>query len=300
MKRELHGSKEIVPHIESNQFTLYVNQEYESYASHWHSELEIIMPLENGYTVILENVTYQLEPFDILIIPSGVSHELIAPPTGRRIILLVRHHIVQEVNGFDSVYNRFFPCALFLHTENETEHRKMVSLLKTAMEEYSARQPLWEASIHGAMIRFFVIAGRIYINHTELKPMASPRRQRAYTETFFSVCTYINDHCSEKLTLEETARLAGFSRSQFIRLFKDYTGVSYYEYLTRQRLTKADILLGEPEYSITEIAMHSGFNSLSTFNRVFKSYHHCTPMEYRQHHRRDMPLREPGGEAKSG
>ncbi len=289
MARELHGSREIVPHEESNQFTMYMNRETECYPSHWHSELEVIMPLENIYTINLEGTTYLLEPQDIMIIPSGISHELIAPATGRRLILLVRHQIVREVNGFDSVYNRFFPCALFRHGENEADHRKMVGLLETAMEEYATRQPLWEASMHGAVIRFFVIAGRIFINRSELRPMVSPRKQRAYTETFFAVCTYINDHCSEKLTLEETAKLAGFSRSQFIRLFKDYTGVSYYEYLTRQRLTRADILLGEPEYSITEIAMHSGFNSLSTFNRVFKSYHHCTPMEYRQHHQRNVP-----------
>ena len=54
---------------------------------------------------------------------------------------------------------------------------------------------------------------------------------------------------------------------------------------------KADIMLAEPELSITEIAMRSGFNSLSTFNRVFKAHHNCTPMEYRRHYQvgEEMP-----------
>ena len=38
----------------------------------------------------------------------------------------------------------------------------------------------------------------------------------------------------------------------------------------------------QPNLSITEVAMHSGFNSLSTFNRIFKSAKNCTPWEYKR------------------
>lgn len=287
MIEQLNGTKETVLHTESRNFKLYMNEINESYPPHWHSEMEIIMPLENIYTIILENTKYVLSPYDIIVIPSGASHQLIAPASGRRLIFQVSHAIVREVNGFDSIYNRFFPCAVFRNDGGkETPHAQMIRLLLEVSEEYRDMHPLWEASIHGMIIRFFVIAGRICIHRADSFPGVRQKKQQAYIDTFFSICTYLNDHFAEPLSLESTADMAGFSKSQFIRLFKEYSGTSYYEYLTRRRLMRADILLGEPEYSITEVAMHSGFNSLATFNRVFKAHHHCTPMEYRQQIRR--------------
>ena len=92
----------------------------------------------------------------------------------------------------------------------------------------------------------------------------------------------MNEHCTEDLSLEALADMTGFSKSHFIRLFKEFAGVSYYEYLTKRRLLNAELLLDNPECSIADIAMQSGFNSLATFNRVFKASHNCTPTDYRK------------------
>ena len=285
MKRELHGSREIVDHSQSEEFTLYVNNESESYSSHWHSELEIAMPLEQEYTIIIDKSIYRLKPYDILIIPSGVSHELIAPESGRRLFLLVRYELLREIRGFASLYNRFFPC-MFFPADGSAEHRCMISCLESAIEEHENRHPLWEASIQSCITQFFIQAGRVILSAKEKPPVPGKRTWRTHTETFLQICNYITEHCTQKLSLEDAAKAAGFSRSQFIRLFREYSGSSFYEYLTRQRMTRADILLSEPDLSITEVAMQSGFGSLSTFNRVFRAYHHCTPMEYRHEMRR--------------
>ena len=114
MIEELHGRRETVLHPATQAFRLYMNIEAENYPAHWHTDLEIIMPIENIYTAVIEKQSYCLEPNDIFIIPSGQIHELIAPPKGRRLIFQVDHAILREVNGFDSIYNKFFPYALFL------------------------------------------------------------------------------------------------------------------------------------------------------------------------------------------
>lgn len=282
MIEKLQGTKETVLHTESPDFKLYMNVETENYPIHWHTDLEIIMPLENIYTVVLEEKNYVLHPYDIIIIPSGSLHELIAPEHGQRLIFQVSHSILQEVNGFDSVYNKFFPCAVFRSSEKRDRQSVMISLLEDIISEYFGAQPLFIASIHALTIQFFVEAGRIRIGQADTFVSVKKQKQQAYIDTFLSVCSYINNHCTEALTLEELADMAGFSKSHFIRLFKEFAGVSCYEYLTKRRMIYADILLSEPEYSITEVAMQSGFNSLATFNRIFKANHHCTPMEYRK------------------
>ena len=44
---------------------------------------------------------------------------------------------------------------------------------------------------------------------------------------------------------------------------------------------RLQLLLLAPDLSITEVAMQSGFNSLSTFNRIFKAAKNCTPSSYK-------------------
>lgn len=57
--------------------------------------------------------------------------------------------------------------------------------------------------------------------------------------------------------------------------------MSCYEYLIGRRIAYAERLLLTPNLSITEVAMQSGFNSLSTFNRIFKTAKNCTPSSYK-------------------
>ena len=102
------------------------------------------------------------------------------------------------------------------------------------------------------------------------------------------VCNYITDHCTENISVEELADLAGFSKFHFARLFKQFTNMSCYEYLTQKRIAHAERLLIEPNLSITEVAMRSGFNSLSTFNRIFKASKNCTPSEYKNLNTKDQ------------
>lgn len=283
MLAELHGRRENIEHSHGNAFRLFVNREVEDYPSHWHTDLEIIMPLENDYTVILDKTTYALHPKDIIIIPSGEMHELHAPSSGQRLIFQVDHSIIREVNGFDSVYSKFFPCALLRETDQLKGHQDLVNILLQISEESTNASPLYEACIHSLIIYFFVLVGRIPFHNTDTFSGIAKRKQQSYVDIFFNMCTYLNEHCTENITLEQLANMSGFSKSHFIRLFKDFAGVSYYEYLTKRRMINAEILLlDNPELSITDLALMSGFNSLATFNRVFKASHGCTPTEYRK------------------
>ena len=107
-------------------------------------------------------------------------------------------------------------------------------------------------------------------------------RRPHMNETFLDICAYITEHCNEKLTLEDMAAYSGYSKYHFSRIFKEYTGMSFYDFYLRQRMLLCRQLLGEKNLSITEVASRSGFGSLATFNRVFKQYEGVTPTQYRQ------------------
>lgn len=75
--------------------------------------------------------------------------------------------------------------------------------------------------------------------------------------------------------------LSGFSKFYFSRLFKQFTNVSFYKYVNQKRIEKAAEMLTEPNISITNVALSCGFESLSSFIRMFKIVKGCTPTEFR-------------------
>ncbi|MBP5249186.1 MAG: helix-turn-helix transcriptional regulator [Lachnospiraceae bacterium] len=282
MIEELHGTKEIVHHDQFEGFKIHMNAKHEDYPAHWHSDIEIIMPLKSTYNVMIDNVTHILNEGDIIIIPSGEMHTLTSPPVGERLILQVEHFILREVNGFDAAYSRFFPCAIFKKDEENDEYKSLRSLLHKIIREQENMNILCGASIHALALSFFVEAGRICLMQNSGGTGSNHQRQQSYIDTFFNICKYINEHCSEDLSLDSVVKLSGFSKSHFFRLFKDFTGTTYYEYLQKKRMSNAELMLIDTSDSVANIAMKSGYNSLATFNRVFKESHNCTPTEYRR------------------
>ena len=101
-------------------------------------------------------------------------------------------------------------------------------------------------------------------------------------EKFTTVCQYIDTSFRENLTLEQAAEISGFSKYHFSRLFKEFTGITFQEYLTRQRIRHAEELLNDSKISITDIALASGFSAVSNFNRSFQMYNHCSPSQFRK------------------
>ena len=96
---------------------------------------------------------------------------------------------------------------------------------------------------------------------------------------------YIERSYGEPLTLDDMASHVGFSKFHFIRLFKEYTGTTFYDYLTNKRIQHAKQLLAS-NMGITDVAFSCGFNNQTSFCRTFKKVCGCPPTEYRQNLKR--------------
>lgn len=281
MIKILNGIHETVDYDACQGLKLYHNKEAENYPIHWHNALEIIVPYENEYTVVVDGQAHTFHEGDIWITSPGTLHELIAPACGERMILLFDYRLVCNVQSMDSLLHLLHPYALITRQEYPDLNKELLVYLEEISREYDNQMPFTEACVYSLMIRFFVSLGRTSFNATAKFPGLSNNKQHEYIEKFMMVCNYITEHCAENLDVNQLADIAGFSRFHFARLFKQFTNVSCYEYLTQQRIAQAERLLTEPNISVTEVAMRSGFNSLSTFNRIFKASKHCTPSEYK-------------------
>jgi AraC-like DNA-binding protein len=87
------------------------------------------------------------------------------------------------------------------------------------------------------------------------------------------------------LRVEELARLAGMSITNFFRNFKAATGTSPIDWLRRERINQAKHRLLETNISIAKIAEETGYYDQFYFSRDFKRMTGVSPSQYRQRER---------------
>jgi AraC-like DNA-binding protein len=76
--------------------------------------------------------------------------------------------------------------------------------------------------------------------------------------------------CHEQWPVRRLARVSGVSEAHFARSFKKAFGIPPHRYLLTRRIEKATALLRDTDLAVTEIAFHTGWESLGTFGRTFR------------------------------
>ena len=281
MIETLDGLFETVNCKQSTTLKLYDNVEYEDYPMHWHPAIEIIMPVENGYKMRFSNSEVFLREGDICVVCPGCVHSIEAPETGRRIIFQPNTTYLRFMRDVEVLISFLSPYAIITPEEYPTIHGELKKKLVEIRDEYLSGNPFSEVSIYSKLLEMFILIGKNYsAKESETSDYTMATREE-YANTFMEICDYINLHCAEDLKLDDIANMSGFSKFYFERLFKQFTGTSFYKYVNQKRIAKAQELLIEPGNSVTDVALNCGFMSISSFIRMFKLQKGCTPTEFK-------------------
>ena len=96
------------------------------------------------------------------------------------------------------------------------------------------------------------------------------------------VKAYVEEHYAEEITLDDMADMIGYSTYYFMKLIKEYLGMSFGDFLTSVRMNNAKKLLLSTNMSISEVGYSVGYNDANYFARVFKRQEKITPSEYKK------------------
>ena len=111
----------------------------------------------------------------------------------------------------------------------------------------------------------------------ELQPCANTNNS-----TLRSILDYCDTHYNEHLTLDDAANALHLSKYYISRLMNDKIKFGFNDYLNTLRVNYACELLSVTDMHISYISEISGFGTIRTFNRVFQSIKHISPLEYRK------------------
>lgn len=96
-----------------------------------------------------------------------------------------------------------------------------------------------------------------------------------------NIYNYIMKHYNRNLTLEEVAAAAYMTPQAFCRYFKKHTRITFVSFLNEIRINEACKKLVDGSHdSVSSVAFNCGFNSITNFNRVFKTTIGKSPREY--------------------
>jgi len=94
-------------------------------------------------------------------------------------------------------------------------------------------------------------------------------------------CAFMEQHCAERIYLDQICRFAGLSRSALLRAFAKSKGVTPYSYLENIRIGRAKKLLEQGVPPI-EAALRTGFSDQSHFTNYFTRFIGLSPGNYRE------------------
>lgn len=96
------------------------------------------------------------------------------------------------------------------------------------------------------------------------------------------VVDYIQENYNQQISLDDLIEVVHLSKYYFLKLFKQHTGLSPYEYLIHFRINKAKMLLRSTDRSVGSIAAEVGFLDESNFIKQFKKITGSKPLVYRK------------------
>ncbi len=281
MIKNLSGNYEIVEYDYKRFVMLYDNVETENYPTHWHNALEIIMPIQNSFTVCTGGDTYSLQEREIIIIPPGELHTL-PPQAGRRIIFQCDNSVLGDVGALEAI-TPVLTAPFYITPElDNTLYVQTKKCILDIYSEYYANTEISDVKIYMYLINLLVAVREYQLQQYRNTFSSSKKKLYEYNEKFNYVLKYIDKNYMYDISLEKLADIAGYSKYHFSRIFKQYNSMSYLQYINTRRTRAAEMLLLDPNIPITEVAMRSGFSSLTTFNRIFKEIKHCTPSDFKR------------------
>ncbi len=264
-------------------FNLSTGYEGRSYQAHWHSYGEILLAGPGEANVFQVNRdTYKLAEGDFLLIWPMEMHAIIDADRKESLVIQFSNAFINSLFDLRRImhfYRKLHVLCINTHRELVTKLRAIADKMKAV---YYSAEPDRELRCCMLLMEFMLTLDRHREEFAPEMQFAAPSYNDSVLHRIILVTDYIkNNLTADNLSQAAMAEMAGISKEYFSRIFCSVTGMNYSKWLNMIRLEKAAELLADREKTMTEVAMLSGFQSISSFNRVFHAEKGMAPGEYR-------------------
>lgn len=244
---------------------------------HYHDSYEVYFLISGTRNHFIGGEYFGINAGDIMLVKPFELHYSTSSEKFQytRYVLNIKKHELMPIftaEEIEKLFDVFKYRILHLNDDNQLE---LFDLFRRADKAKQANNFLSSKLFKAATAEILLFLQNI---PSKKKVTASP----APAGDIIKAVRYINDRYRENITLDDVTSHLHMSKYHFCRVFKQFTGATFLEYLNNLRLTEAHQLILYTKKSINEIATATGFNSTSHLTRVFKSVYGISPRGFRK------------------
>ena len=271
-----HGTKEY-PY--GQYFIQHIKQTFQ-FPVHWHDELEIIYIKQGALQITINGQDYQGTAGSIFLVNPRELHLMGSSD------LSVAYYTLLFPLEFISFQSRDELETTLLQPlrsgqlifEHEISDTTLKNKLCSILDEITAIN-LETSSMKQLKTRILLLQ---FLQQIVEYPSLIVPASGSKTDMQKELLVYIQQHYTDKITLQDLAEQFHLSEKYISRYFKEHFYLTFSDYVNHLRLTHAKKLLETTELSVTEIALCSGFPNVSYFIRTFKTCYEKPPLKYRK------------------
>lgn len=264
------------------------------YQSHAHDYWQIWYVARGKCEHYVGDQVYNLNVGDSFLIPAGVTHKTLLLKDTSVICcdfapeaVFGEDHAPQSAEGERSAekvlcflqnINGQLPLVRF----QQNTRRRVEQLMKDLLDEYEQGDHYYEDVLRLKIRELIFLLMREFVSATDDTQINQIYEK--YKTLMSEAIRYIDENYYEDISLSDVCKRFAISKTYFCHLFKLMTAQTFAEYLTKQRIEAAMILLEDQSQSISEISEKLGFSNSSYFSKIFKKHTGSLPKEYRKKH----------------
>lgn len=239
-----------------------------SFPAHLHVQLELVYVLEARIQMIIDEQEYTFNKGDFVLVFPNTIHSYDSNLTIDNSVLTVISGVMLTGEYINTLMNYSLKKP---YIRSKDLHEDVVFAMKALVKEMNEGKSVYVSKAYLQLILARTIPSLELMKKQSLDSYDLVHR----------IVNYISLYFREPLSLDILATELGISRYYLSRIFSNKLNSSFNDYVNNIRVSYASTLILTTDMSITQICNDAGFNSLRTFNRVFKENFHMTPSEYR-------------------
>lgn len=253
--------------------------DYYAINSHWHEELEIAYILEGNPHHYIDGECIQSEAGRLIVTNSESVHHVTCEFEHSReeaisaVVLLIHNRfIIENFPEYGTLW--------FTNNKRQTKPEiRDIMLWLSAYAEKKEHRPQEHLYVKGLLLQLLYY---MYEEGIVSRKDQTAIVKRQNIQPLKDILVYVEEHYQMPLAQADVANQFYLSQQYFSRYFKQCTGITFTEHITRYRLEKAIKELRETDKRIVDIALDNGFTEERRFAFAFKKFYGVSPLQYRR------------------